>query len=211
MVSVTANSAKIIHMLECAAKTMSENRTVLIDLDSVIGDGDLGITMEKGYAAALETAWGLSAEDPGSILMKAGMAISREAPSTMGTLMATGFMRGGKAVTGKSELFAADMKVFLATFLQGVIDRGKTKPGEKTLVDVLIPAVEAMEASVSDDVSVIWKQAEEGAALGIEVARGLQAQHGKAAVFREKTIGLEDPGGKAIYLLIKSFAEALND
>ena len=197
-------------MLDCAAKAMSENRALLIELDSVIGDGDLGITMEKGFTAALKTAQELAAEEPASIFMKAGMAISREAPSTMGTLMATGLMRGGKAVAGSKELSAADMKVFFAAFLQGVMDRGKTKPGEKTLVDVLIPAVEAMESFTGDDAALIWKQAEEGAARGIEAAKALQAQHGKAAVFREKTIGLEDPGGRAVYLLIKSFAEALN-
>ena len=207
---VTANSVKVIQMLECAAKSMSENRTLLIELDSVIGDGDLGITMDKGFTAAAETAKGLSAEDPGSVFMKAGMAISREAPSTTGTLMATGLMRGGKAVAGRQELSASDMKVFFAAFLQGVMDRGKAKPGEKTLVDVLVPAVEAMESFAADDVALIWKQAEEGAARGIEAAKGLEAQHGKAAVFREKTIGLEDPGGRAVYLLIKSFAEAFN-
>jgi len=67
-----------------------------------------------------------------------------------------------------------------------------------------------MESFTGDDAALIWKQAEEGAARGIEAAKALQAQHGKAAVFREKTIGLEDPGGRAVYLLIKSFAEALN-
>jgi len=208
--SITANSVKVIQMLECAATAMSENRTFLIELDSVIGDGDLGITMDKGFAAAAKTARELSAEAPGSIFMKAGMAISREAPSTTGTLMATGLMRGGKAVSDRQELSASDMKVFLAAFLQGVMDRGKAKPGEKTLVDILLPAVEAMEASVTDDAALIWKQAEEGAVRGIEAAKALQAQHGKAAVFREKTVGLEDPGGRAVFLLIKSFAEALN-
>jgi len=207
----TIDSAQAIKMLECAAKTMSENRLVLIELDSIIGDGDLGITMEKGFSTAAETVRDLSSEAPCSIFMKAGMAIAKSAPSTMGTLMATGLMRGGKAVTGKMELSASDIKVFFAAFLQGVMERGKTKPGEKTLVDVLIPAIEAMDAFQGDDVALILKQACEGAKRGIEVAKNLQAQHGKAAVFREKTIGLEDPGGRAIYLLIKSFGEAFNE
>ena len=197
-------------MLENAAKVMSENRTLLIELDNVIGDGDLGITMEKGFTAAAETARKLSAEEPGSIFMKAGMTIANSAPSTAGTLMATGLMRGGKAVAGKPELSVPDMKAFLAAFLQGVMDRGKTKPGEKTLVDILAPALDAMESYTGDDVALAWKQAEEGAARGVEAARAFVAQHGKAAVFREKTIGLEDPGGRAAFLLIKSFAEALD-
>ena len=205
----TVNSEKIIRMIERAGRVMTENRTLLIELDNAIGDGDLGITMEKGFAAAAETAQGLAAEEPGSVFMKAGMAIAKSAPSTTGTLMATGLMRGGKAVAGKAELSAPDMKAFLAAFLQGVMDRGKSKPGEKTLIDVLVPAVEAMESSAADDVALIWKQAEQGALRGIEVAKALEAQHGKAAVFRQNSVGLEDPGGRAVYLLIKSFAEAL--
>jgi dihydroxyacetone kinase-like protein len=210
LLRVTANSEKIIQVLEHAAKAMSENRAVLTELDSAIGDGDLGITMEKGFTAAALAVRELSTEDPGSIFMKAGMTMSREAPSTMGTLIATGLMRGGKAIAARQEISVPDMKVFLAAFLQGVMDRGKAKPGEKTLVDVLVPAVEAMKSFVGDDVALIWKQAEEGAARGIEAARDLEAQHGKAAVFRKKTIGLEDPGGRAVYLMIKSFAEVLN-
>ena len=120
---VTANSAKIVQMLEYTAQIMTENRTVLIELDSVIGDGDLGITMEKGFVAAAQAAQNLSEEEPGAVFMKAGMAMARAAPSTMGTLMSTGLMRGGKAVAGKTELSVLDMKAFLMAFLQGVMDR----------------------------------------------------------------------------------------
>ena len=204
--AVILNSVTAVQMLEAAARIMAENRTALIELDSVIGDGDLGITMEKGFAAASETAKGLLAEAPGSVFMKAGMAMAKAAPSTMGTLMATGLMRGGKAVAGKEELSVPDMKAFLSAFLLGVMDRGKAKPGEKTLVDILVPAVTEMESYAGDDAAEIWKKALEGAAQGLESAKALESQHGKAAVFREKTRGLEDPGGRAAYLLIKSFA-----
>ena len=203
----TTNSAMVVQMLEAAARTMAENRMLLIELDNVIGDGDLGITMEKGFAAAAETARGLLAEEPASIFMKAGMAMAKTAPSTMGTVLSTGLMRGGKAVIGKSELSVPDTKIFFAAFLQGVMDRGKAKLGEKTLIDILAPAVHEMETYTGDDTAQLWKKALEGAALGLENAKALEAQHGKAAVFREKTRGLEDPGGRAAYLMIKSFAE----
>ena len=208
--AVITNSVTVVQMLEAAARIMAENRMAFIELDSVIGDGDLGITMEKGFAAAAETAKGLLAEEPGSIFMKAGMAMAKAAPSTMGTLMSTGLMRGGKALIGKSELSVPDMRVFLTAFLQGVMERGKAKPGEKTLVDILTPAVHEMEAYTGDDIARIWKKALEGAESGLEAAKALESQHGKAAVFREKTRGLEDPGGRAAYLLIKSFTDVFN-
>jgi dihydroxyacetone kinase-like protein len=205
----SADGAAAVQILERAAAVMAENKTVLIELDSVIGDGDLGITMEKGFAAAAQSAREQSGADPGTIFMKAGMAIAKTAPSTMGTLMASGLMRGGKTVAGKAELSAADMREFLSAFLQGVTERGKAKPGDKTILDILGPAVKAMESYAGDDVTGIWKEAERGAAAGVEAAKSLESQHGKAAVFREKTRGLEDPGGRAVYLLIKSFAEVL--
>jgi dihydroxyacetone kinase-like protein len=208
---ISVNSADIIQMLEVAAKSMAENRNVLIELDSVIGDGDLGLTMEKGFAAAAEAAKTEAASQPSVVFMKAGMALINTAPSTMGTLLGSGLMRGGKALAGKNELAVSDMKAFLAAFMQGVMDRGKAKPGEKTLIDVLVPAVQAMESYLGDDPVLIWKKAEAGALAGIEAAKALEAQHGKAAIFREKTRGLEDPGGRAVYLLIKSFAEALGE
>jgi dihydroxyacetone kinase-like protein len=196
-------------MLERAAAVMAENRLVLIELDSLIGDGDLGITMEKGFAAAARTAQEQGSAGPGTIFMKAGMTMAKTVPSTMGTLMATGLMRGGKAVAEKTELSANDMKTFLSAFFQGVMDRGKANLGEKTLLDILDPAVKAMQAYTGADVTEAWKEAEKGAAAGVQTAKALESQHGKAAVFREKTRGLEDPGGRAAYLLIKSFAETL--
>jgi dihydroxyacetone kinase-like protein len=192
---------------------MAENKTLLLELDGVIGDGDLGITMEKGFAAAAQAARGEAGAEPcaepGAVFIKAGMALAAKAPSTMGTLMATGLMRGGKAVGGKPELSVEDMKAFLAAFFQGVMERGKAKPGEKTLLDILEPAVQAMQAYTGSAVAELWKEAEKGAKRGIENARAMESQHGKAAVFREKTRGLEDPGGRAVYILVKSFAEAL--
>jgi dihydroxyacetone kinase-like protein len=206
----TVTNTGVIRMLEEAAKNMAESKNLLIELDRVIGDGDLGITMEKGFAAAAQSARAEAASQPGVIFMKAGMALINNAPSTMGTLMGSGLVRGGKALAGKDELGAADMKTFLAAFLQGVMERGKAKEGEKTLIDILAPAVRAMEGYPGGDAAAVWKKAGEGALAGIETARSLEAQHGKAAVFREKTRGLEDPGGRAAYIFIKSFADALD-
>jgi dihydroxyacetone kinase-like protein len=205
---ISVDSKTIAVMLSEAAKTMSAHRAELIELDSAIGDGDLGITMEKGFAAAARSAETNIASDPGTILMKAGMDINKNAPSTMGTLMATGFMRGGKAVAGKPDLDARDLITFMEAFLQGVIDRGKAKPGDKTIIDVLIPAIDGMKAAEIVDVSSALKAAKEGAEKGLEYSKTLIAQHGRASIFREKTQGLIDPGGQALVLMIESFYKA---
>ena len=203
-------SAHIIQLIEEAAKNMSINKNLLIELDQAIGDGDLGITMEKGFEAAAKAVKMASESAPGDIFIKAGMALISNAPSTMGTLMGSGFISGGKTIAGKNELNTADMKIFLSAFMQGIMNRGKAKLGDKTLLDVLEPALRGMEAYEGDDIALLWEKAEKGALEGIESAKEMVSQHGKAAVFREKTKGLEDPGGRAVFILIKSFADTFN-
>ena len=122
------------------AAIMAVKKDELISLDGAMGDGDLGLTMEKGFAAARDEALAAAEPDPGKLLMKIGMAIARAAPSTMGTLVGSGFMSGGKAVMGAAALGVGEMATFFEAFTAGVMQRGKSKPGEKTIVDVLLPA-----------------------------------------------------------------------
>ena len=98
------NSSYIVKMLAEISTIMNENKDRLIELDSVVGDGDLGLTMTKGFAAASEFAAGSDETDAGKMLYGAGKAMSSAAPSTMGTLMSIGLMQGGKVLKGKTEL-----------------------------------------------------------------------------------------------------------
>ncbi len=107
------------------AVLMAEKKEELIRLDGAMGDGDLGLTMEKGFSAAREEAEKTDEPDLGKFLMKIGMAVARAAPSTMGTLVATGFMSGGKSVMGKSALGGGEMADFFEAFTAGIMQRGK--------------------------------------------------------------------------------------
>ncbi|NCB25452.1 MAG: dihydroxyacetone kinase subunit L [Bacteroidia bacterium] len=199
----------VVNLLQSIADAMVEQKSYLIELDSVVGDGDLGITMEKGFKAAAVLAAKLNTQDPGTMLMKAGMEIAKVAPSTMGTLMGTGFMRGGKAVVGKPRLLVVDVVQFFAAFYQGIADRGKAKLGDKTILDVLDPAVSAMKTYTGDDILELMDVARAGVSKGLETELGMMSQHGKAAVFREKTIGLQDPGSVAIQIMIEAFLKGI--
>jgi dihydroxyacetone kinase-like protein len=190
-----------------ASEIMDVNRDFLIELDREIGDSDLGLTMSKGFEAAKTEAQGNVDEDIGIFLKKVGFAISKAAPSTMGTLMATAFISGGKVVTGKTDLIAADIVSLFKAMADGVAQRGKAKCGEKTVLDVLYPAADTIAASTETDIGKLFGIAEQAAAEGLEKTKTMMSQHGKAAVFREKTIGRQDPGGTAVYLLIKAFSE----
>ena len=191
------------------AVLMEEKKEELIRLDGAMGDGDLGLTMEKSFSAARDEAGKIDEPDLGKFLMKIGMAMARAAPSTMGTLMATGFMSGGKAVTGKSALGGAELAAFFEAFAAGIMQRGKSKPGDKTVVDVLLPASQAFSAAVSSGAGLpeAFRKLREAAATGREQAKEMMAQHGRLAYYQEQSRGREDPGAVAGTYVLQGFAD----
>ncbi len=205
----TIDVAGALAILQSIAGTMEKNRDYLVELDRVVGDGDLGLTMAAGFAGAAKDAAGMNETEPGKLFMKAGMAINKHAPSTMGTLMATGFMRGGKAVAGKAALTSEDMAVFFQAFLDGLLERGKAKPGDKTVIDAAMPAAEAAKAAAGRPLPFALSAVLACAEQGLEAGKEMMSQHGKAAVFREKTVGLIDPGSAAFCLMLKGFYDAV--
>jgi dihydroxyacetone kinase-like protein len=148
-----------------------------------------------------------NATDPiGKTLQLAGMAVAKAAPSTMGTLVATGLMRGGKALEGAQVWGTTEMSSFWAAFFKGVADRGKAQLGDKTLLDVLSPIALSLEAASSSgtDLGTALAQAAQAARDGLEATKGMVAQHGKAACFQEKTVGLQDAGATVGVLVIET-------
>ena len=187
---------------------MDENKFRLIELDSQIGDADLGLTMSKGFAAAKTCALELEDDDISTSFKKIGLAIAKAAPSTMGSLMATAFIGVGKEIGQKEYLDFSDVGLMYMSMARSIQERGKAKEGDKTLLDVLFPFARAVQSSRSQDICELMEIAHKVSKESIERTKNLMSQHGKAAVFREKTIGLEDPGGAAAVLLIEGFYRA---
>ena len=186
----------ITNALTRAAHRLAAMRDELNTLDAAIGDGDSGITAEKGANGLLEY---LKANPPGPDLGKwlaqAGMAYNKAAPSTMGALVATAFMRAGKEVMGKSELSPDDLaKMFVAANL-GIQERGKAKPGDKTIVDALDPAAEAFQSAIASGQSLeqAGQAALEAARKGRDAAIPLRSMIGRAN-WVGGTEGKVDPG-----------------
>ncbi len=201
--------AELAPLFERLREVFVAQRAFLIELDGKVGDSDLGITMNKAFVAASEAVAANAADPVGRTLQLAGMAIAKAAPSTMGTLVATGFMRGGKALEAATQIGTPQMAVFWRAFLNGVLERGKAKPGDKTLVDVLAPLADSLEASAARAASLeeALTQAAAAAAAGLEATKAMRAQHGKAACFQEKTIGLQDAGATVGVFLIAAMRD----
>jgi dihydroxyacetone kinase-like protein len=187
-------------------EVFAERRDFLIELDGRLGDSDLGITMNKGFNAASDWVETNASDDLGKTLNSAGLAIAKAAPSTMGTLTATGFMRGGKALAGRDSLGTEELLVFWRAFRDGVAERGKAKPGDKTILDVLEPIVSSFEVSVQEEARLIpaLESAAAAAERGLNGTKAMKAQHGKAAVYQEKSIGFQDAGATVGYLIVST-------
>ncbi len=193
---------------------MDENQDRLIEIDGAIGDGDLGLTMTRAFRTADEEIADSDEVDVGKLFAKAGMVMAKAAPSTMGSLVATGFMRGGKAVAGRSEeLGSSDIAEFFRAFSDGIMERGKTKPGNKTIVDVTDPVATALERAAESGVDgpSLAHAAVTAARAGEEAAKEMISQHGKAAIYREQTKGKPDPGATAGSIIVQGFFSVFTD
>ena len=152
----------VIRFIEKASDEMNENKDYLIELDANSGDGDLGLTMSKGFNAAKEKALSSEETDLGKLFFAIGSAIAAAVPSTMGTLMGSGMLGAAKALKGKESLDAAGFAAFAKGYYDGVQKSGKASPGDRTLLDSLRPASEAAQAAADagcDDKKVIAQKA----------------------------------------------------
>ena len=203
--------ADIKKLYDSLKEVMNSNRDKLIELDGVMGDGDLGLTMVAAFNAAVDD-FPAEETDLGKLFTKTGMAIARAAPSTMGTLMGTGFMRGGKAVKEKKQLGLDEMALFWRAFVQGMEERGKAKPGDKTIIDSLDPAASALEKAAAEGKTLKegFTSALAAAETGMENTKTMIAQFGRMAYNQEKSKTLVDPGSVVGFLLIKTFADYIS-
>lgn len=194
------------------ATVFAEQKEALIALDGKVGDSDLGLTMAKGFAAASAAVADLDEDSIEKQLKTAGAAIARAAPSTMGTLMATGFMCGSVAAKDQDALGTLELAHFWTAFFDGVAQRGRAQVGDKTVLDVLHPIADTMtaQAEAGTPLPAALTAAHTRAVTALEEGKDLVAQRGKAAAFQEKTRGIQDAGSTVAVILIDTMAQFVN-
>lgn len=198
-------------LLCCTADIMMENKENLIQLDSVVGDGDLGLTMSDGFKAAADNAKASTESDAGKLIYMAGKAMSTTVPSTMGTLMASGLMQAGKVLKGKTDIEFSDIVDLYAAYEEGVMNRGKAKVNEKTFLDGIDPAVISLKESLANNLNIkeAADKAYQAAQEGYENTATMLAVHGRAATRGEASRTLKDPGACVAVLMMKAFVNSL--
>ena len=192
-------------------RVIGENKEYLTALDSAIGDADHGINMDRGFEAVIGKLPGVANSDIGAILKAVGMTLVSTVGGAGGPLYGTFFMRAGAAVGNKMELTGQDVLAALEAGLDGVQQRCKATTGEKTMVDALTPARDAMRAALQNgaDAQQALQAAMAAAEAGMKATIPMKATKGRASYLGDRSIDHQDPGATSSYLLLKTMSEVL--
>jgi phosphoenolpyruvate---glycerone phosphotransferase subunit DhaL len=193
------------------AATVAENKDYLTELDSAIGDADHGINMNRGMQAVLAKLGGDSQADVGALLKTVGMTLVSTVGGAAGPLYGTLFLQMGSSAAGKPDLSGEDWAAALAAGVAGVQRRGKAELGDKTMIDALVPAVEALRSSLADGATAgeALRRSAEAAREGMIATIPLVARKGRASYLGERSADHQDPGATSSWLLLQTAAETL--
>ncbi|MEH1794952.1 dihydroxyacetone kinase subunit DhaL [Nostoc sp.] len=201
---------QILQWLEAYATEIEENKAYLTELDAAIGDADHGINMDRGFKKVSAQLPTLTDKDISNILKTVSMTLISSIGGASGPLYGTWFLRASTAVADKQELIAQDVLELLQAGLDGVLQRGKAQLGDKTMVDVLSPSVDAFRQAVGEGTLEAMQQAVVAAQKGLQETIPMQARKGRASYLGERSIGHPDPGGTSAYLMLKSLLGVLD-
>ncbi|WP_369820389.1 dihydroxyacetone kinase subunit DhaL [Phycicoccus sp. Soil803] len=193
------------------ADLIAANREHLTELDAAIGDADHGSNMDRGMKAAVAALDESRPPTAGALLTKVGMTLVSTVGGASGPLFGTFFMRMGGSLGATAETVSAgDVAAALRAGLGGIVDRGKAAPGDKTMYDALAPAVEALEAALTDQATLATglKAARDAAAAGRDATTPMLARKGRASYLGERSVGHQDPGAASVALLLDAAADA---
>jgi dihydroxyacetone kinase-like protein len=208
------SGALIVGWLRLAASRIAAERAHLTELDAAIGDGDHGINLHRGFGAlaARLAAGGFAMDAPGPLLVLAGRTITGTVGGASGALYGHALLRAGAALEawpGGSVVTSAQLAAVLRAAVDGVAALGRSRPGEKTMLDALVPAVVALEVAGATgvDLASALLRAAEAAEAGARGTLPLLATKGRASYLGERSIGHLDPGAVSSALLLRALAD----
>lgn len=198
----------VISVLRAMCRRMEAEKDFLTELDNVIADGDHGINMARGFAAVERKLPELSGKDLGAVLKTVGLTLVSAVGGSAGPLYGTMFLKSGMAMAGKTEIALDDFLVCLKLSIDGVQQRGHAVRGEKTMLDAMIPAWEAMTAART---SCLTSEAVLDAGIaaahnGVEYTKTIVATKGRASYIGERSLGHQDPGATSFAFLLETVA-----
>jgi dihydroxyacetone kinase-like protein len=204
---------QVIAWIQAFAGVIAENKTYLTELDSAIGDADHGINMNRGMQAVLGKLDGAPQGDVGAMLKAVGMTLVSTVGGAGGPLYGTLFMQMGVATAGKAALEPPDWAEALSKAVEGVQMRGKAEPGDKTMVDALIPARDAYRQALDEGAGFAdaLRRSAAAAEEGMKATIPWVARKGRASYLGERSAGHQDPGATSSFLLMQAAADTWAD
>jgi phosphoenolpyruvate---glycerone phosphotransferase subunit DhaL len=206
---VPVSYGQVSDWIRAFAAVIAENKDYLTELDSAIGDADHGINMNRGMQAVLGKIDAGSQDDIGALLKTVGMTLVSTVGGASGPLYGTLFLQLGSSAAGKSELSGDDWAAALAAGVAGVQRRGKAELGDKTMIDALEPAVEAVRSALSGGSTLddALRRSAHAAQEGMIATIPLVARKGRASYLGERSANHQDPGATSSWLLLQTAAD----
>ena len=191
-------------MMLVVANHIIANTDALTDADLAIGDGDHGIGMRRGFEDAREKLSDGVFESPEAVMKAVGMAIMSKTGGAAGAIFGTVFRSGAKALSGKQTMDASALAEFLTAGCDAAAKRGGATPGQKTMLDALVPASKAVSNTEQAGLSSALKAAHAASLEGLEATRDMIATTGKARSLGERSLGHVDPGALSISFILQA-------
>ena len=195
------NGAGMVALLDEALARLAESRDELRDLDAALGDGDLGVTVSKGCEAVRARLADLTEPSPADMLRTAGTAFASANPSTMAALVGGAMLAGAKTVAEATDLTHSDTVAFVRAAAASIATRGKAQLGDKTILDAILPSLDALDATTDGDRLEAMVTA---ARRAVDETTPLQSRRGRAAWIGERSAGHPDPGATAYLRLLEA-------
>lgn len=212
----TGATKAVIDVISAVAGAMEAHKDELTELDQPIGDSDHGINMARGFSAARALLPSLAGEAPAAVLKKVGSTLVSKVGGSSGPLYGTLFRKVGVALKADDSLASDEnavrcLSAGLSKAFVGIEDLGGAKPGDKTMLDAMQPAMEALEHARGEDTPLAeaLAQAADAAEAGAEATVPLQARKGRASYLGERSVGHKDPGAASFALLMRTVANAV--
>jgi dihydroxyacetone kinase-like protein len=207
---MTLSKNNLLEWIKAYAAEISANKTMLTQLDAAIGDADHGANMDRGFQAVLARLPAMESQDIGGLLRTVAMTLISTVGGASGPLYGTFFLQMSALTAGKAELTLDEFSAAFSAGLEGIAKRGKAVPGDKTMLDCLQPASEALRAAAAEGAGLAeaLRRAELAAREGMLATIPLTARKGRASYLGERSAGHQDPGATSAHLLVQAALQA---
>ena len=189
------------------AQTAVDNEKYFCDLDAVVGDGDFGYSLARGFEIVLSDFDDLEYDDAGGLLKKTALVLTKRIGGTSGPIWGTAFLRAG-AKLSMPDPSADDVIAALHAAIDGIKQRGNSDLGDKTLLDALVPAVDTLEASLGEGAATALERAALTARESAEATKGMLAQRGRASYTGDRSRDSVDAGAVGVAVMFEAVSKA---